>query len=65
MTSDATTGGGTRRDRLEQELASAQAGLARAANAEERQRMEALVAELARKLERLILAIEIERQSDA
>jgi hypothetical protein len=54
-----------RRERLEEELAAAEAGLAGAVKTGERERLEAVVRDLKRKLERLLLAIEIERQSDA
>ncbi len=65
MSDTTTVPGGDRRERLEQELAFARTGLARAANAQEREQMESVIGELELKLERLILAIEIERQSDA
>jgi hypothetical protein len=51
--------------RLREELAAAQAGLAGAVDSNERDRLEAVVRDRERKLERLILALEIERQSDA
>ena len=51
--------------RLREELAAAQAGLASALETGERDRLEAVVRDLERKLERLILAVEIERQRDA
>jgi hypothetical protein len=54
-----------RRERLEEELAAAEARLAGAVQTGERERLEAVVQDLQRKLERLLLAIEIERQSDA
>jgi hypothetical protein len=54
-----------RRERLEEELAAAEARLAGAEDAGERRRLEADVRDLQRKLERLLLALEIERQSDA
>jgi hypothetical protein len=51
--------------RLREELTAAQAGLDGALETGERERLEAVVLDLERKLERLILAVEIERQSDA
>jgi uncharacterized heparinase superfamily protein len=54
-----------RRERLEQELAAARAGLGRAADSETAAHLEMAVQELEKELETMLLAIEIERQSDA
>jgi hypothetical protein len=51
--------------RFREELGAAQAALAGAVETGERDRLDALVRDIERKLERLILAVEIERQSDA
>jgi hypothetical protein len=51
--------------RLREELAAAVAGLAGALETGERERLEAVAGDLEGKLERLLLALEIERQSDA
>lgn len=54
-----------RLQRLREELAGAQAALEGAVEPGERERLEAVAGDLERTLERLILAVEIERQSDA
>ncbi len=54
-----------RRERLEQELAAARAGLGRATDSATAEHLEKAVQELEKKLETMLLAIEIERQSDA
>lgn len=54
-----------RRERLEQELAAARAGLERATDSAAAAQLERAVQELEKELETMLLAIEIERQSDA